>query len=36
MKKKFVVELATKQMDVTGSENVLRFKDKFNEENVIA
>lgn len=35
MKKKFVVELATKQMDVTGSENVLRFKDKFNEENVI-
>lgn len=35
MKKKFVVDLATKQMDVTGSENVLRFKDKFNEENVI-
>jgi len=24
MKKKFVVELATKQMDVTGSENVQR------------
>lgn len=32
MKKKFVVELTTKQMNVTGSENILRFKDNHDEE----
>ncbi len=36
MKKKFLVELvANKQMNVTGSENLLRFKDKFDQENVV-
>ena len=34
-KKDFLVELTTKQMNVTGSENLLRFKDKFEEENLI-
>ena len=33
-KKDFFVELSTKQMNVTGSENLLRFKDKFDEENL--
>lgn len=35
MKKNFLVELSTKQMNVTGSENLLRFKDKHDEENCI-
>ena len=34
-KKDFLVEVTTKQMNVTGSENLLRFKDKFEEENLI-
>ena len=34
-KNDFLVELSTKQMNVTGSENLLRFKDKFEEENLI-
>ena len=34
-KNDFLVELTTKQMDVTGSENLLRFKDKFDEENLV-
>lgn len=33
-KNDFLVELSTKQMNVTGSENLLRFKDKFDEENL--
>lgn len=33
--KAFMVELTTKQVTVTGSENLLRFKDKFNQENVV-
>ena len=33
--KAFIVELTTKQMNVTGSENLLRFKDKFDQENLI-
>ena len=35
MKKNFLVEITTKQNNVTGSENVLRFKDKFEQENLI-
>ena len=35
MRNKFMVELTTKQMNVTGSENLLRFKDKFDQENLI-
>ena len=27
MKKNFLVELSTKQLNVTGSENLLRFKE---------
>lgn len=34
-KNDFLVELSTKQMNVTGSENLLRFKDKFDEENLV-
>lgn len=34
-KNDFLVELTTKQMGVTGSENVLRFKDEFEQENLI-
>lgn len=34
-KNDFLVDLFTKQMDVTGSENVLRFKDEFEQENLI-
>ena len=30
--KDFIVELTTKQITVTGSENILRFKDKHDEE----
>lgn len=33
--KDFIVELTTKQMNVTGSENVLRFKDKHDIENIL-
>ncbi len=33
--KDFIVELITKQMNVTGSENVLRFKDKHDIENIL-
>lgn len=33
--KDFIVELTTKQITVTGSENLLRFKDKFNQENLV-
>lgn len=33
--KAFMVELTTKQVTVTGSENLLRFKDKFNQENLV-
>lgn len=35
MKKNFLVELSTKQLNVTGSENLLRFKNKFNQENLV-
>lgn len=35
MKKKFMVELSTKQMNVTGSENLLRLRDKFEQENLL-
>lgn len=35
MKKKFMVELSTKQMNVTGSETLVRFKDKFEQENLL-
>ena len=35
MRKNFLVEVSTKQSNVTGSENLLRFKDKFDEENLI-
>lgn len=35
MKKNFLVELTTKQVTVTGSENLLRFKDKFNQESLV-
>lgn len=34
MKKKFMVELSTKQMNVTGSENLLRFKEN-EKENLL-
>lgn len=33
--KAFMVELTTKQVTVTGSENLLRFKDKFNQESLV-
>lgn len=33
--KAFIVELTTKQMNVTGSENLLRFNDKYDIENLI-
>lgn len=33
--KAFIVELTTKQMAVTGSENLLRFKDKFDQESLV-
>lgn len=33
--KSFMVELTTKQVTVTGSENLLRFKDKFNQESLV-
>ena len=35
MRKNFLVEVSTKQSNVTGSENLLRFKDKFNQENLV-
>ena len=35
MRKNFLVEVSTKQSNVTGSENLLRFKDKFDQENLI-
>ena len=35
MKKNFLVELSTKQLNVTGSENLLRFKNKFEKENLL-
>ena len=35
MKKKFMVGLTTKQINVTGSENLLRFKDEHNNENLL-
>ena len=35
MKKRFMVELSTKQMNVTGSENLLRLRDKFEQENLL-
>ena len=35
MKKNFLVELTTKQNSVTGSENLLRFKDKFDQESLL-
>ena len=35
MKKNFWVELSTKQMNVTGSENLLRLRDKFEQENLL-
>ena len=34
-KKNFLVELSTKQMNVTGSENLLRFNDRDNKQNLI-
>ena len=34
-KNDFLVELSTKQMNVTGSENLLRFKDRDNKQNLI-
>ena len=34
-KKDFLVELTTKQMNVTGSENLLRFTGKFEQENLL-
>lgn len=34
-KNDFLVEITTKQKNVTGSENLLRFKDEFEEENLI-
>ena len=34
MKKKFLVELSTKQLNVTGSENLLRFKEN-EKENLL-
>ena len=34
-KNDFLVELTTKQMNVTGSENLLRFKDKYDIENML-
>ena len=35
MKKNFLVELYTKQLNVTGSENLLRFTGKFEQENLL-
>ena len=35
MKKNFLVELSTKQLNVTGSENLLRFTGKFKQENLL-
>ena len=35
MKKNFLVELSTKQLNVTGSENLLRFTGKFEQENLL-
>lgn len=35
MKKNFLVELSTKQSNVTGSENLLRFRDKYEQENLL-
>ena len=35
MKKNFLVELSTKQLNVTGSETLVRFKDKFEQENLL-
>ncbi len=34
-KNDFLVELSTKQMDVTGSENLLRFNDRDNKQNLL-
>ena len=34
MKKNFLVELSTKQLNVTGSENLLRFKEN-EKENLL-
>ena len=34
-KNDFLVELSTKQMSVTGSENLLRFNDRDNKQNLI-
>ena len=34
-KNDFLVELSTKQMNVTGSENLLRFNDRDNKQNLI-
>ena len=35
MKKNFLVEVSTKQSNVTGSENLLRFRDKYEQENLL-
>lgn len=35
MKRNFLVELSTKQLNVTGSENLLRFTGKFEQENLL-
>ena len=35
MRKNFLVEVSTKQSNVTGSENLLRFRDKYEQENLL-